>query len=426
MLGLLTQFVVVASVSASSGLFTQQSLSYGITPGVYQEADMSAFSNYPSSYPVYDGWWADAVNTELVSNTGDGVYVAVLDTGLVSDWQSIFPYANIRTDLGVGFTHDVYYDASVDDIAFGPLRSDRGFITGLASGHGTHVTSTIVGFDIYGHYGIEGIAPDVSIIPVLVLDAWEVNVPGYGVVQLSGGTNEMIAAGIMYVANLADSLDGPVVINMSLGGPSPSSMIEAAINYAISKGVILVASAGNEGEDGMGYPGAFTQMISAAAAGWTGVWYNGWQADVPEDLKTTDFLGNNHQLYLSDFSSRPNQKLGQKNSDLDVAAPGEWIVGPYKIEFTDIFGYYYLSGTSMAAPHVTGMVALLLQSYPDLNQGQVEFILKNAAHGNPLPADGTYDLDPSGIIVFHDWNGGDYGSGFLTADAVMQAASVHT
>ncbi len=82
----------------------------------------------------------------------------------------------------------------------------------------------------------------------------------------------MIAAGITYVADLAESLDGPVVINMSLGGPGRSPMIEAAVDYAIEKGVIVVASAGNEGSDGMGYPGGLSQIISAGAAGWADFW----------------------------------------------------------------------------------------------------------------------------------------------------------
>ena len=167
----------------------------------------------------------------------------------------------------------------------------------------------------------------------------------------------------------------------------------------------------------MGYPGARPQIISAASVGWTGTWYNGWQADTPENLYETDFLGNNHQLYLSDFSSRPNMQLEQKNQDLDVAAPGSWIVGPYKSIFANNCGYYYLSGTSMAAPHVTGMIALILQSFPDLTQSQVEFIVKNAASGNPLPADGTWDYFPFAAdpFIFHFWKVGDYGAGFLTA-----------
>ena len=132
----------------------------------------------------------------------------------------LFADANIATDLGKGFTHDLYWDDAVGDIMMGPLRDDRGFLSGNSSGHGTHVTSIIVGFNRGTSYSIKGVAPDVTIIPVLVLDGWEVPTPS-GPVQLTGGTDEMVAAGIRYVADLKAGMlkDSPVVINMSLGGP---------------------------------------------------------------------------------------------------------------------------------------------------------------------------------------------------------------
>lgn len=425
MIGLIAQFVVVASSAGSTNLFASQDIDFGIAPLEMMEANLDNFPQDSGNTPgSTDSWNADLVNTELVSETGEGVYVAVLDTGLLPNWQTFFPNHNIAWDLGMGFSHNITWDEAADDITIGPLRSDRGFITDLASGHGTHVTSTIIGY-ILGSTNISGIAPHATIIPVLVLDAWSVASP-YGVLQFSGGTNAMVAAGINYIADLSDDLDGKVVINMSLGG-SRSAEIEAAIDHAISKGVIIVASAGNEGYDGMGYPGALPQVISAASAGWTGTFIYGWTGDVPENLYEEDLLGNNHQLYLSDFSSRPNMLLGQKSFDLDVAAPGSWVVGPYKEAFSNYVAYYYLSGTSMAAPHVAGMAALVLQSYPDVDQATMEFILKNAAHGNPLPADGTWDYFPfiEDPFVFHSWNGNDYGSGFLTADSALAAAANH-
>ncbi|MCU0486118.1 MAG: hypothetical protein MUC85_08415, partial [Anaerolineales bacterium] len=63
---------------------------------------------------------ADLVNAEKSVNSGQGVYVAVLDTGLVAEWPMLFAYANIAADLGKGFSHDVYWDDAVGDIMFGP------------------------------------------------------------------------------------------------------------------------------------------------------------------------------------------------------------------------------------------------------------------------------------------------------------------
>lgn len=369
-------------------------------------------------------FWVDLVDAEAVSNDGEGVYVAVLDTGLLSSWPFLFSQANIAWDLGVGFTHDVSWDYTAGDVHFGPLRDDRGFITDdfKGSGHGTHVTSTIVGYNYNDMYWINGVAPEVTIIPVLVLDAWIVPSP-HGTLGLAGGTDEMVSAGIYYIADLAEDLDGPVIISMSLGGPEPSAMIGAAIDYAIEKGVIVVASAGNRGYAGMGWPGAFPQVISCGMAGWTEqfVWTS-WISNVPEKLNTKDSWGNNHQLFLDDISSRPNKDLGQKASDLDVTAPGAAIVGPYKSYFSYNFGYYFLWGTSMAAPHVSGIAALVLQSYPNIDQATMHHILKNAAHGSPLPCDGSWAYDPWYGVYHFDWYGTDYGAGFLQADAALKAA----
>ena len=102
-----------------------------------------------------------------------------------------------------------------------------------------------------------------TIIPVKVLN------------QAGRGWSSVIARGIVYIADLKESgvLDGaPVVINMSLGGPELDAVEQAAIDYAIDRGVVIVASAGNAGEAGMGYPGAYEPVISVAASGWIGEW----------------------------------------------------------------------------------------------------------------------------------------------------------
>jgi subtilisin family serine protease len=376
-----------------------------------------------SALPEVTPFWVDLVNKENVENDGDGVYVAVLDTGLLPQWPFFLSQANIATNLGKGFTHEVSWNEDLQDLVFGPLIESDDFITDLASGHGTHVTSTIVGFNVNNSFWVEGVAPEVTIIPVLVLDAWLVDSP-YGELEISGGTDEMISAGIYYVADLAETLDGPVVINMSLGGPEPSPMIEEAIDYATNKGVIVVASAGNNGEEGMGYPGGLEQVISAGAAGWADMFIYGEFADVPEKLNSKDTMGNNWQIYLEDFSSRPNKDLDQKHQDLDVTAPGAWVVGPFKDDFVDNTGYYYLSGTSMAAPHVSALAALLLEDHPELNQAEVERLLSLAAAGLPLPASDAFVAFPYVPAGYYwcPWDGGDYGSGFLLADQIFKVA----
>jgi subtilisin family serine protease len=368
--------------------------------------------------PITRPYNADMVNTENVVSNGENVYVAILDTGMVPEWPFFFSEAKVAVDLAKGFSHDVYWDDQLQDVVIGPLRDDRGFITEYASGHGTHVASTVVGFNINNREWVQGIAPNVTIIPVLVLDAWAFDSP-FGTLTFSGGTNAMIAAGIRYVADL--DLDGRVVINMSLGGPSRSAEIEAAINYALSKDVVIVASAGNSGTDGMGYPGGLPQLISVGAAGWSQMLVSpdSWRSDVPEKTNSNDMLGNNGQYFLADFSSRPVKQLGQKHKDLDVSAPGNHVVGPYKSAFADNLNYYFLSGTSMSAPHVSAIAAMLLQQDPTLTPSAVEKKLRNAAHGNPLPADDAVFVGLDGALTPATWDGGDYGSGFLRADYVV-------
>jgi subtilisin family serine protease len=187
-------------------------------------------------------------------------------------------------------------------------------------------------------------------------------------------------------------------------------MEKAAIDYAVEQGVIIVASAGNEGTTGMGYPGAYAPVISVAASGWTGEWVGGrtwWYAkDVADPTNVEDF-------YITDFSSRalPGQ-------DLDVAAPGSWIVGPYQTNSGQI-SFYFLGGTSMASPHVAGIVALMAQKKPGLDAQQAELALESAAI--PLPA-GCRDVnDGSGSVVEYCWGNDATGAGLITADAALAA-----
>jgi len=111
--------------------------------------------------------------------------------------------------------------------------------------------------------------------------------------------------------------------------------------------------------------------------------------------------------------------LGQKSWYLDVTTPGCAIVGPYKPYFSYDTGYYYLWGTSMATPHVSGIAALVLQSKPYLDQYSLEAILKTAAAKLPLPSDGSWVYDPWYGVYHFEWYGNDWGSGFLQADNAL-------
>jgi subtilisin family serine protease len=339
-------------------------------------------------------WDLDAVNVtdfgvgRTIGYDGAGVYVAVLDTGLVDLWRQYFPQERIATQYAKSFRGGGGDNGNVSEPT-NMWEHDQ-------NSHGTHVTSTILGYN-YGGVAINGVAPMATVIPVKVLG------------QSGWGWSSVIARGIVYVADLKAGplADYPVVINMSLGGPTLDPMEKAAIDYAVSQGVIIVASAGNEGTDGMGYPGAYEPVISVAASGWIGEWSMGgwWRlTDVPDPTNPEDF-------YITDFSSR--QLAGQ---DLDVAAPGSWIVGPYQTNSGQI-SYYYLGGTSMASPHIAGTVALMAQKNPDLTAGEAELILEGSA--TYLAPGCRMVNDGYGNMVQYCWEADATGAGLATADAAL-------
>ena len=136
----------------------------------------------------------------------------------------------------------------------------------------------------------------------------------------------------------------------------------------------------------MGYPGAYAPVISVAASGWVGEWTRGTHLVV--DASNVADPTNPDDFYITDFSSR--ELAGQ---DLDVAAPGSWVVGPYQLNSGQTSSYYFLGGTSMASPHVAGIVALMAQKNAGLTAAQAELHLEAAAI--PLPAGCRDIIDPN-------------------------------
>ena len=178
-------------------------------------------------------------------------------------------------------------------------------------GHGTHVAGTIAQ-STNNNYGVAGIAYEASIMPLKVIAAF------------GGGTVADIAEAIRFAAD-----NGADVINMSLGGQGDSNLMAEAINYAYNKDVVIVAAAGNANENSASYPARYPHVIGVAA------------------IDSTE-------------NKAPYSNFG---AGVDIAAPGggetgkivQNTINPQTGEATFI-GYV---GTSMAAPHVAGVAALV-------------------------------------------------------------------
>jgi serine protease len=198
------------------------------------------------------------------------------------------------------------------------------------NGHGTHVAGTIAQSTNNG-YGVAGIAYQASIMPLKVLS-------GSG-----GGTIADIAEAIKFAAD-----NGATVINMSLGGGGASSMMEEAIKYAHNKGVVIVAAAGNEGRNSASYPARYPDVISVSA---------------------TDAAG--HKASYSNFGA-----------GVDISAPGGSETGKILQNTVDPRSgesvFVGFQGTSMAAPHVAGVAALIRATGVE-DPNEVSAILKQSS-----------------------------------------------
>jgi subtilisin family serine protease len=267
------------------------------------------------------------------------------------------------------------------------------------------------------------------------------------------GTDLAVAAGIYYATELKLKGYSPMIISMSLGGPEPSDIIEDAINYAIGNGVIVVAAAGNDGLEGMDWPGAYRQVISVGACGWKYEWYRPEYTEPPpryrlwwlqdetygyNDVSEEDLVS---EVYVTDWSSRENDSMVPGyDQELDVLAPGSWVRGPFPgvpgynhlpwwapgmgwiVAPPSLTNFYYAGGTSMSTPHVSAVAALMLEKNPTLTQTEVESILKSKALPIPSGSMTIYDISPAPGWYTMTWGGSEAtGSGLIQVDAAIGA-----
>lgn len=298
----------------------------------------------------------DAIHAYNAGYTGTGVTVAVIDSGADLQHPDLIGQLDAASKDMFTFRNDL------DDI----------------DGHGTMVSQIIAGAknNSYTH----GVAFDAQIMALRTDD------PGTcASVDGCSFYDTDIAAAINYaVANGAD------VINISLGGPDPSlQVLMDAIANAVAAGVIIVVSAGNEGENGAIMPEqSALDAIDAAGPG---------QVIIAGSV--------NNLLVLSSFSNPAGSVAVYQEAFL--TAPGEDVIVSLWDEASNAYVLYLVSGTSFAAPHIAGAAALLIDAFPHLSAAQVVNLLFTTA----------VDLGAPGIDS-------TYGQGFLDVGAAFSAQGV--
>ena len=243
---------------------------------------VTALFDVPPGDPNYPQQWAlpviGAPNIwSALPDPAPAIIVAVIDSGICAE----HPDLQGRILPGYDFVEE---DTTPQD----------------ALGHGCGVAGVIAA-NIDNDMGISGVAPNAQIFPLRVLD-------GQGI-----GTYSEVAAAIVKAAD-----EGAQIINLSVGGVNPSTLLQNAVDYAVERGALVIAAAGNTSGSVL-YPAAYSSVVAVGS--------------IDSDLQ------------MSSFSSR--------GPEIDLLAPGRDIL------VTSIGGDYVLSsGSSFAAPHVAGVAAL--------------------------------------------------------------------
>jgi thermitase len=282
----------VQVVTVPKGQAKEKAKAYSSNPRVaYAEPDFVAQALGSPNDPFLTNQWGltkvGAPQAWDVTTGSASINIAILDTGVDPD----------HPDLASKIVSNINFSGSdtVDDVF----------------GHGTHVAG-IAAASTNNGAGVAGLGYAANIMNVKVL------------ADNGAGAHSAIAAGIIWAAD-----NGAQIINMSFGGGGSTQTLEDAVNYAWSKGVVVVAAAGNNGNSYMVYPAGYADCIAVAA------------------------------------TDRDDARASWSNYGdwVDVAAPGTGIYSTIKGD-----SYGYKSGTSMASPHVAGLAALVFTAVSDTNR----------------------------------------------------------
>ena len=299
------------------------------------------------------------------STTGSAnVTVAVVDTGILAR------HPDLQGQLVAGYDFIRDPGSALDGDGLDPNPEDPGDGQDAASSsfHGTHVSGTVAAAGD-NRIGVTGVAYGARVMPLRALGAG------------GGGTTYDVDQAVRFAAGLAND-SGTVpsrpadVINLSLGGAPFSQASQNLYRQVREAGVMVVAAAGNEGSSLPSYPASYEGVISVSAVG----------------------------------AQRQPTSYSNTGRFIDVAAPGgnnsvdlngdgypDGVLSTGGLDNGE-FGYTFSSGTSMAAPHVAGVLALMKSANPDLTPGDIEALLVRGELTDDLGPTGRDDTTGYGLI----------------------------
>ncbi|MCX4437292.1 S8 family serine peptidase [Streptomyces mirabilis] len=313
-------------------------------------------TEYTKQWDLYEAKAGMNVPGAWSTSTGSGVTVAVIDTGYVA-------HSDVAANIVAGYDFISDTAVSVDGDGRDSNPADPGDYyaanecgSGIpasdSSWHGTHVAGTIAAVT-GNNKGIAGIAYGAKISPLRVLG----KCGGYdsdiidAITWASGGT----VSGVPANANVAK------VINMSLGGSGAcTSATQSAITAAVNRGTTVVVAAGNDNDNASGYsPASCNNVITVAATGRSG-----------------------SRASYSNYGSIVD--ISAPGGDMSTAtANGIYSTLNSGSKTPSSESYAYYQGTSMATPHIVGLVALMKSANSSLTPAQIETALKNNARALP-------------------------------------------
>ncbi|PVV06787.1 MAG: hypothetical protein B6D77_15120 [gamma proteobacterium symbiont of Ctena orbiculata] len=300
--------------------------------------------------------------------TGDtDVIVAVIDTGVLLT----HPEMSGQLTAGYDFISDAESAGDGDGIDSDPNDEGDALQDGTSSSfHGTHVAGTVAARS-NNSQGAAGVAWESRIMPIRVLGK-------------DGGNSLDLAEGIRYAAGLSNAsgttpAQPADIINMSLGGNSDSQTTREAVAAARAEGVIIIAASGNESTSQLSYPASYPGVVSVSAV------------DINRDL-----------AFYSNFGTM-----------IDVAAPGgdlrvdlngdsrpDGVLSAGADDSSDTLSYQlvFYNGTSMAAPHIAGVAALMKAVYPAMTPAEFDSMLAAGELTTDLGDTGRDNLYGHGLI----------------------------